>query len=109
MKVTKSSGNVFVDLGFDPVEAETLAVKADLVTLVARAIRLRKLTQTEAAKLCGIDQGTLSKALGGKLHSITIERLAKWLLALGWNVTIEAAPLQGGHGKRRGAFSVHAG
>jgi predicted XRE-type DNA-binding protein len=92
MKVTKSSGNVFADIGFSPGEAETLAVKADLATLVAHAIRSRRLTQKEAAKVCGTEQGTLSKALNGKLKSVTIDRLARWLFALGWSVTISAEP-----------------
>jgi predicted XRE-type DNA-binding protein len=92
MKITKSSGNVFADIGFSPGEAETLAVKADLVTLVAHAIRTGHLTQKQAAKICGTEQGTLSKALSGKLTSVTIDRLAKWLFALGWTVTISAEP-----------------
>jgi hypothetical protein len=31
-KITKSSGNVFVDLGFPPAEASILAIRSDLVT-----------------------------------------------------------------------------
>lgn len=101
MKVTKSSGNVFTDIGFAPGEAETLAVKADLVTLVAHAIRSRRLTQKEAAKVCGTEQGTLSKVLSGKLTSVTIDRLAKWLFALGWSVKISAEPKSPGKKKIR--------
>ena len=40
-----------------------LPVKADLVTLLIRALRQRGLTQSKAARLCGIDQPTLSKVL----------------------------------------------
>ncbi len=92
MKITRSSGNVFADIGFDAAEAETLAVKSDLITVVARAIKQRNLTQSEAARICGTEQGTLSKVLRGRLTSVTIDRLARWLLALGWNVKITAAP-----------------
>lgn len=109
MSVTKSSGNVFQDIGFSDAEAETLAVKADLVSMVARAVKLRRLTQKEAATICITDQGTLSKVLSGKVTSVTIDLLAKWLLALGWNVKITASP----HKKQpirptRGAISVEA-
>ena len=31
LKVTRSSGNVFRDLGFDPEEAEHLLIRADLM------------------------------------------------------------------------------
>jgi predicted XRE-type DNA-binding protein len=106
MKSTKSSGNVFADIGFDPVEAEELAVKADLLSLVLKAMREKKLTQQQAAALCGIDQPTLSKALGGRLESITIDRIARWLVALGQSVRIDVAPKK--RGAERGSLSVRA-
>lgn len=107
MKVVSSTGNVFADIGFAPRNAETLAVKSDLVALVARAIERRGLTQRDAARLCGTAQATLSKALSGKLQSVTIDRLARWLLALGWNVTITAGPRREGRRKpTRGAITV---
>jgi predicted XRE-type DNA-binding protein len=37
---------------------------------------------------CGIDQPTLSKVLRGRLESVTIDRLAAWLTALGRTVEI---------------------
>lgn len=108
MKVERGSGNVFADIGFAPKQAEALAVKSNLVMLVARAIKQRGLTQQQAARLCGTEQGTLSKVLGGKLTSVTIDRLARWLLALGWNVTITAAPQPDRRRKRarRGEITV---
>ncbi len=107
MKVTKSSGNVFADIGIESVEAEELAVKADLLSLVMKAMRERKLTQQQAAALCGVDQPTLSKALNGRLESITIDRIARWLMALGKSVRINVAPKKRGAG--RGSLSVRAG
>jgi len=92
MSVIKSSGNVFEDIGFAAAEAETLAVKADMVSMVARAVKLRNLTQKEAARICGTEQATLSKVMRGKVTSVTIDLLAKWLLSLGWNVKITASP-----------------
>ncbi len=88
MKAAKSSGNVFTDIGFDRRDADELAVKSDLITLLSRAIRTSKLTQHEAAKLCGTDQPTLSKVLRGRLDSVTIDRLTRWIVALGGRVCI---------------------
>ncbi|MCI0430613.1 MAG: helix-turn-helix domain-containing protein [Rhodospirillales bacterium] len=88
MRVAKSSGNVFADIGFDKRDAEELAVKSDLITLLSRAIRASKLTQDQAAKLCGTDQPTLSKVLRGRLDSVTIDRLTRWIVALGGRVCI---------------------
>lgn len=107
MKATKSSGNVFADIGFDALEAQELAVKADLLALVLKAMRERKLTQTQAAALVGVDQPTLSKALSGRLDSITIDRIARWLVALGQSVRIEVAPKK--RGAARGTMAVRVG
>lgn len=107
MKATKSSGNVFADIGFDAMEAQELAVKADLLALVMKAMRAKKLTQTEAAALCGVDQPTLSKALSGRLDSITIDRIARWLVALGQSVRIEVGAKK--RGAARGTMTVRAG
>lgn len=106
MKAMKSSGNVFADIGFDSMEAQELAVKADLLALVMKAMRAKKLTQTEAAALCGVDQPTLSKALSGHLDSITINRIARWLVALGQSVRIEVTPKK--RGAARGTMTVLA-
>lgn len=109
MKATKSSGNVFADIGFDAAEAETLAVKSDLIALLAHAITQRNLTQSQAAEICGTEQGTLSKVLRGRLTSVTIDRLARWLMALGWTVKITATPHKKRSTKaRRGEFTVVA-
>jgi predicted XRE-type DNA-binding protein len=88
MKAAKSSGNVFADIGFEEHDAEELALKSDLITLLSRAIRMRGLTQEQAAKLCGTDQPTLSKVLRGRLNSVTIDRLTRWIVALGGRVRI---------------------
>ena len=57
--IRKSSANVFADLGVkDPEEA---LVKARLAHVIAVAIKVRGLTQVEAAELLGIDQPKISR------------------------------------------------
>jgi predicted XRE-type DNA-binding protein len=53
-RVTASSGNVFVDLGFANPEEELL--KAKLVRELRGIIKRRKLTQTKAAAMLGLKQ-----------------------------------------------------
>jgi len=86
------SGNVFVDLGFTSAEAAELTVKSSLISTIGDTIKARKLTQLEAARLCGTDQPTLSKVLRGRMESVTIDRLAAWLNALGRTVEIHVRP-----------------
>lgn len=88
----KSSGNVFADIGFSPAEAAELTAKSVLITAIADTIQRRKLTQVEAAGLCGTDQPTLSKVLRGRMDSVTIDRLTAWLTALGRTVEIRVRP-----------------
>jgi len=51
IKVTKSSGNVFRDLGFPPEEAEHLLIRADLLIQVEKAIASKRLKQAQVAKI----------------------------------------------------------
>ncbi len=90
--IEKSSGNVFADIGFTPAEAAELTAKSSLIIAIKDTITQRKLTQQEAALLCGTDQPTLSKVFRGRLESVTIDRLASWLNALGRDVEIIIKP-----------------
>jgi predicted XRE-type DNA-binding protein len=90
--VHKSSGNVFADIGFSPAEAAELTAKSRLISAIGETIKRRKLTQSEAARRCGTDQPTLSKVLRGRMESVTIDRLATWLMALGRTIEIRVRP-----------------
>jgi len=48
-KTTRSSGNIFVDLGFDPGEAAVLQMRANLMSDLRLYLEKHKLTQSEAA------------------------------------------------------------
>lgn|SRR5574341_347263 len=86
MKMTKSSGNVFADLGLP--DAEDRLLKAQLAARIARIIARRKLTQGAAAKLMGVDQPKVSHLLHGRLAGFSSDRLLAWLTALGQDVDI---------------------
>ena len=92
ISVRRGSANVFADMGFTPVEAAELTAKSSLIDAIGETIERRKLTQVEAARLCGTDQPTLSKVLRGRMESVTIDRLAAWLTALGRTVEIRVHP-----------------
>ena len=86
------SGDIFADLGFGPEEAEELTAKSALILALKATLHQRTLTQKQAAKVCGTDQPTLSKVLQGRMESVTIDRLAHWLTALGQDVEITVRP-----------------
>jgi PAS domain S-box-containing protein len=67
-------------------------IRLALAAALADAIRQRALSQTEAARLCGTDQPTLSKVLQGRHGLVSLDRLAGWLAALGCPVELGVGP-----------------
>ncbi len=92
------TGNVFADLGL-PDASEHL-IKAGLVVRIDRIIRERKLTQAAAAELMGIDQPKVSAMLAGQFRGYSVERLMRFLVALGHDVEIVVKP------RKRGAAEL---
>ena len=74
-----------------------MMAKANLAILISNTIKKRKLTQKKAATVMGIDQPKVSAILRGRLSGFTIERLMRFLMALGMDIIIEAKP----HAKRK--------
>lgn len=93
-----STGNVFADL--DLPDAGEHLIKAGLVIRIDQTIRQRKLTQAEAARLMGIDQPKVSAMLAGRFRGYSVERLMRFLVALGHDVEIVVKP------RRRGAAEL---
>jgi predicted XRE-type DNA-binding protein len=87
LKITESSGNVFADLGVK--NPEEMMAKANLAILISDIIKKRKITQKKAAELMKIDQPKVSAILRGRLSGFTIERLLRFLIALGMDIIIE--------------------
>ena len=87
---TISSGNVFADLEL-PNPGELLA-KAELARQINAIITQRKLTQSAAADLLGIDQPKVSALSTGKLTGFSLERLFKLLNMLDQIITIKVSP-----------------
>lgn len=90
-KTTKSSGNVFVDLGFDPAEAAVLQMRANLMSDLRLYIERQKLTQAQAAERLGIAQSRVSDLVRGKWDKFSLEMLITLEARLGRTVRVECA------------------
>jgi predicted XRE-type DNA-binding protein len=86
IQVQASSGNVFADLELE--NSEELLVKAELARRISGIIAAQNMTQTEAAKILGIDQPKVSALVNGKLSGFSTTRLFRFLNALGRDVEI---------------------
>jgi predicted XRE-type DNA-binding protein len=92
LKATRSSGNVFCDLGFPEEEAEHLKVRADLLIQVQKALEARGLKQAEAAKLLGVTQPRVSDLVRGRLDLFSVDILIDMLGKLGVRVKLVVVP-----------------
>ena len=90
-RVTRSSGNVFRDLGFPPDKAEHLLVRADLMIRLEKELGSRSLKQAQAAKLLGISQPRISDLLRGRVELFSADTLIDMLARLGVKVRIVAS------------------
>ena len=87
-KLTRSSGNVFRDLGFPAEEAEHLRIRSLLMIEVRKLIEARGLTQKQAATLFGVTQPRVSDLVRGKIDLFSIDTLVDMLSYAGARVEI---------------------
>ena len=86
---TKSSGNVFLDLGFPEEEAALLRIRADLMISIEKVIKARHWTQVEAAEVLGISQARVSDLVRGKWEKFSIDMLLSLAGRLGMEPKIQ--------------------
>ncbi len=85
--ITKSSGDIFVDLGLK--NPEQLLAKSTLARAIREIINRRGLTQAKAAKLLGTHQTQISRLNSGEgISVISIDILMIWLTKLDRDVTL---------------------
>lgn len=85
-RVEIGSGSVYADLGLK--NHEEIETKSNLVIEIGKAIKKRKLNQTQAAEMFGISQPKLSELLSGRFRGYSVGRLIHFLNELGQDVDI---------------------
>ena len=91
LKITKSSGNVYIDLGFPPEEAAILAMRSELMCRLEILIRDKKWTQAEAAQVLGISQSRVSDLIRGKFEKFSLDMLITLATRAGKKVELKMA------------------
>ena len=82
--------NIFADLKLP--NADEHLIKAQLVFKISMLMKERALKQRQAADLFGITQPDVSKMLRGDFRQFSVERLMRFLVALGQDVEIVVKP-----------------
>lgn len=86
IEITRGSGNVFADLGFENPDEELL--KAQLIIRIRTLIKDKKLTQVKAAEILQIKQPDVSSLTRGRVAGFSLERLFSFVRRLGDDVEI---------------------
>lgn len=92
VKLTRSSGDVFRDLGFSGDEAEYLQLRAELMVNLQKVITARGLKQAEAAALLGVTQPRVSDVMRGRIDRFSIDTLIDMLARLGIRAKLVLQP-----------------
>ena len=95
--IKKSSGNVYEDLGY--ADAESMKIKAGIVSRLSKLIKEKDLTQQAVSELTGIPQCRISQILNGQFRGISEYRLLICLAMLGQDIEISIRPAAGEKGK----------
>ena len=89
IRIHRSSGNVFKDIGFPREEAAHLLIRTDLMIQATALINERGLTQKQAAKALGVTQPRISDLTRGRIELFSIDTLVEMLTRLGVEVTLK--------------------
>jgi len=89
IRMQRSAGNVFTDLGFPKEEAAHLLIRADLMIQLKKLIEERGLTQKHAAEVLGVTQPRISDLVRGRIDLFSIDTLVEMLTRLGVAVTLK--------------------
>jgi predicted XRE-type DNA-binding protein len=89
--IQASSGNVFLDLGFDEAEARVLLMRTDLMIEMEKHITAKGWTQAEAAKRMGISQPRVSKLKKRAWEEFSLDMLLTLATRIGLHAELRIA------------------
>ena len=90
-KISESSGNIFLDLGFPPHEAAVLLLRAELAEALRQWMESEGITQTQAAKRLGITKPRLSEIMRGKIELMSLDYMVGLCAKAGVSVEVRLA------------------
>jgi predicted XRE-type DNA-binding protein len=88
-RVTKSSGDVFRDLGFSAGEARNLRLRAELMTALRKFIESEGLRQADAAKRLRVSQPRISDLTRGRISRFSLDTLVNMVTDAGMDIAIK--------------------
>ena len=88
LKIERGSGNVFLDIGFSPEEAENLKLRSDLMTRIEDYYKKSGATQATAAKVLGLTTPRFNALLKGKINLFSLDALVNIAVRAGLRIEL---------------------
>ena len=88
LKITRGSGNVFADIGFDKDEAENLKLRAELMMRIEDCCQKSGATQAAMAEALGLTTPRLNALLKGKIALFSLDALVNIATRAGLSVRL---------------------
>ena len=82
-RITHSSGNVFLDIGFPPEKAAAMKLKARIISAIQHEIRRRRIRQAKLVEILDEHQPVVSNLMRGRISQMSIEKLLGYADRLG--------------------------
>lgn len=87
--MTQEFNSVWTAIEDDPVLAENLRLRSQLMMEISDYVKQSGLTQAKAAAILGTTQPRLNDVLNGRIEKCTVDRLVNMLAAVGFKVTMQ--------------------
>ncbi len=90
-RITRGSGNVFLDLGFPPHEAAVMLLRREIAEALRKWMVREELTQAQAAKRLGVAQPRISEIARNKVDKLSLDYLVGLCAKVGLSVAVKLA------------------
>ena len=90
-RITRGSGNVFLDLGFPPHEAAVMLLRREIAEALRKWMVREELTQAQAAKHLGVAQPRISEIVRNKVDKLSLDYLVGLCAKVGLSVAVKLA------------------
>ena len=90
-RMTRRSGNLFLDLGFPPHEAAVMLLRCELAEALRQWMAREGLTQVRAAKRLGVAQPRISEIACNKVDKLSLDYLVALCAKAGVSVGLKVA------------------
>ena len=92
LTLTPANDNIFLDLGFDPIEATSLKIRTDLIIDLQDFIRSQNWTIDKTAKFFNEPPFAITQLMNGDIEQFDLEQLITLITKAGMEMRVEVFP-----------------